>query len=132
MYINARPSRHLRNPEFGGFTANTFGHFHISGANMQKPRAIPTVPLCSALFRQKIYLLHFSTQPSGHFSAIHALSNHPAPVSSPRVFIMSEPTPPQLGQQNTNNPHVLKFVEESAQLCAPDLIFWCDGSEAEK
>src|SRR3954464_1983358 len=36
------------------------------------------------------------------------------------------------GQQNTTNPHILEFVRQSAELCAPDEIFWCDGSEAEK
>ncbi len=36
------------------------------------------------------------------------------------------------GQQNTQNPHILQFVRQSAELCAPDQIFWCDGSEAEK
>lgn len=36
------------------------------------------------------------------------------------------------GQPTTENPFVLKWVEETAALCQPDSIFWCDGSEAEK
>ena len=37
-----------------------------------------------------------------------------------------------LENANTNNQHVLKFVRETAELCQPDQIHWCDGSEAEK
>ena len=33
---------------------------------------------------------------------------------------------------NTSNPFVLKFVQETAELCQPDKVYWCDGSEAEK
>jgi phosphoenolpyruvate carboxykinase (GTP) len=36
------------------------------------------------------------------------------------------------GERNTDNPHVLAWVEESARLCRPDGIFWCDGSEEER
>ena len=32
----------------------------------------------------------------------------------------------------TNNPAVLRWVEEMAALCQPDQIVWCDGSEDEK
>jgi len=32
----------------------------------------------------------------------------------------------------SRNPHLLKFIEESAALTKPDRIVWCDGSEAEK
>jgi phosphoenolpyruvate carboxykinase (GTP) len=39
---------------------------------------------------------------------------------------------PQFGRQNTTNPHVLQFVHESRDLCGPDQIYWCDGSEGEK
>ena len=34
--------------------------------------------------------------------------------------------------QITTNPHVLRFVKETATLCQPDKIYWCNGSEAEK
>jgi phosphoenolpyruvate carboxykinase (GTP) len=37
-----------------------------------------------------------------------------------------------LGERNTENPHVLAWVEETARLCAPDRIYWCDGSEDER
>jgi phosphoenolpyruvate carboxykinase (GTP) len=37
-----------------------------------------------------------------------------------------------LENANTNNQHVLKFVRETAEICQPDQIHWCDGSEAEK
>jgi len=37
-----------------------------------------------------------------------------------------------LEHANTTNPHVLRFVQETAALCQPDKIYWCDGSEAEK
>ena len=33
---------------------------------------------------------------------------------------------------NTSNPAVLKWVNETAELCKPDRIFWCNGSEQEK
>jgi phosphoenolpyruvate carboxykinase (GTP) len=33
---------------------------------------------------------------------------------------------------NTSNPAVLKWVRETAELCQPDKIFWCNGSEKEK
>jgi len=33
---------------------------------------------------------------------------------------------------NTSNPAVLKWVRETAELCQPDNIFWCNGSEKEK
>ena len=36
------------------------------------------------------------------------------------------------GQCNTNNPAVIRWVEEMAALCQPDCVFWCDGSETEK
>ena len=32
----------------------------------------------------------------------------------------------------TNNQAVLRWVEESANLCRPAKLFWCDGSESEK
>lgn len=37
-----------------------------------------------------------------------------------------------IGERNTDNPHVLKFVEEMGLLCEPDRIFWCDGSSEER
>ncbi|HEY2328972.1 MAG TPA: phosphoenolpyruvate carboxykinase (GTP) [Verrucomicrobiae bacterium] len=42
---------------------------------------------------------------------------------------MSKPT---LGNRNTENSAVIRWVEEQARLCQPEKIFWCDGSEAEK
>ncbi|MCI0365130.1 MAG: phosphoenolpyruvate carboxykinase (GTP), partial [Phycisphaerales bacterium] len=38
----------------------------------------------------------------------------------------------KLGERNTKNAHLLAWVNETARLCQPDHIFWCDGSEAEK
>src|SRR5437867_1596056 len=38
----------------------------------------------------------------------------------------------KLGECNTNHNEIKKWVDEMAQLCKPDQIFWCDGSEAEK
>src|SRR5271170_4853815 len=37
-----------------------------------------------------------------------------------------------LGKRNTENQPVIRWVEEQVKLCQPDMIFWCDGSEAEK
>ena len=39
---------------------------------------------------------------------------------------------PTLGNCNTKNQSVLRWVEAQAKLCQPDQIYWCDGSEAEK
>ena len=33
---------------------------------------------------------------------------------------------------NTSNPAVLKWVNETAEVCKPDRIYWCNGSEQEK
>jgi phosphoenolpyruvate carboxykinase (GTP) len=38
----------------------------------------------------------------------------------------------RLGECNTNNATVIAWVKKNAELCQPDLIFWCDGSKAEK
>jgi phosphoenolpyruvate carboxykinase (GTP) len=35
-------------------------------------------------------------------------------------------------EPNTNNPAVLKWVDEMTRLCQPANVSWCDGSEAEK
>src|SRR6266545_4007432 len=35
------------------------------------------------------------------------------------------------GERNTNNPALIKWIDEVAELCHPDRIFWCDGSEQE-
>ena len=36
------------------------------------------------------------------------------------------------GLMEPGNRHVREFVEKYRQLCQPDRVFWCDGSEAEK
>ena len=36
------------------------------------------------------------------------------------------------GDCNTTNQHILRFVEETAALCRPDRIHWCDGSAPER
>jgi phosphoenolpyruvate carboxykinase (GTP) len=38
----------------------------------------------------------------------------------------------KLSKPNTANACVLRWVEETAKLCQPDRIFWCNGSDAEK
>jgi phosphoenolpyruvate carboxykinase (GTP) len=37
-----------------------------------------------------------------------------------------------LGQSFTNNAHLLSWVGQMTELCTPENVFWCDGSEAEK
>ena len=37
-----------------------------------------------------------------------------------------------IGKALTDNEKVLRFVEESAQLCQPDKIVWIDGSAAQR
>ncbi len=36
------------------------------------------------------------------------------------------------GERNTENTEIIRFVEESAILCKPDRIHWCDGSTEER
>ena len=38
----------------------------------------------------------------------------------------------KLSKPNTANACVRRWVEETAKLCQPDHIFWCNGSAAEK
>jgi phosphoenolpyruvate carboxykinase (GTP) len=38
----------------------------------------------------------------------------------------------KFGECNTENKALLAWVEESVRLCAPDRVFWCDGSAVEK
>jgi phosphoenolpyruvate carboxykinase (GTP) len=42
---------------------------------------------------------------------------------------MPQPGP---GEKKIQNPHVLRFVEESAQVCQPDRIVYCNGSVEER
>lgn len=42
------------------------------------------------------------------------------------------PSTDSFGQKVTSHPKIRAWVQEMAQLCQPDNIFWCDGSEAEK
>ena len=37
-----------------------------------------------------------------------------------------------LGNPNTKNQAVLRWVESQVKLCQPDKVYWCDGSETEK
>ncbi|MBV8377216.1 MAG: phosphoenolpyruvate carboxykinase (GTP) [Verrucomicrobia bacterium] len=37
-----------------------------------------------------------------------------------------------LGKKNTDHPAISAWVEKTAELCQPDQVFWCSGSEAEK
>ena len=50
--------------------------------------------------------------------------------------MLNEPTPATpfhgFGTHRPANPLVLSWVNETVQLCDPDQVFWCDGSEAEK
>lgn len=38
----------------------------------------------------------------------------------------------KLGECNTVNPYALGWIRDQIALCAPDSVFWCDGSEVEK
>ena len=38
----------------------------------------------------------------------------------------------KLGECNTNHQEIISWVSRMSQLCQPDHVFWCDGSEAEK
>src|ERR1035441_8079754 len=38
----------------------------------------------------------------------------------------------KLGSTQPSNPLLVKWVEETVELCQPDHVFWCDGSEEEK
>src|ERR1019366_3225260 len=36
------------------------------------------------------------------------------------------------GNHTPSNPLLVKWVEETVELCQPDHVFWCDGSEEAK
>ncbi|MDB6039060.1 MAG: Phosphoenolpyruvate carboxylase [Verrucomicrobiales bacterium] len=36
------------------------------------------------------------------------------------------------GERNTNNPELIKWIDEVAELCHPEKIFWCNGSVEER
>ncbi|HMJ65592.1 MAG TPA: phosphoenolpyruvate carboxykinase, partial [Candidatus Binatia bacterium] len=38
----------------------------------------------------------------------------------------------KLGSCNTQHADVVAWVKKMGELCKPDQVFWCDGSEAEK
>src|ERR1700677_1176157 len=38
----------------------------------------------------------------------------------------------KLGIKQPSNPLLVKWVEETVELCQPDSVFWCDGAEEEK
>ncbi|MBA2271585.1 MAG: hypothetical protein H0W20_13490, partial [Chthoniobacterales bacterium] len=41
-------------------------------------------------------------------------------------------TPPRgIGDNQPSNQEVLDWVQEVVQLCQPENVFWCDGSEKE-
>src|SRR5438874_1965239 len=40
--------------------------------------------------------------------------------------------PPSATSAPTQHPRLLAWVKEISQLCQPDSIYWCDGSEDEK
>ena len=37
----------------------------------------------------------------------------------------------KLGERNVSHPSVIRWVEEQINLCQPETVFWCDGSEGE-
>jgi phosphoenolpyruvate carboxykinase (GTP) len=37
----------------------------------------------------------------------------------------------KMGTRNTTNPAVISWVEEMTKLCAPERVYWCNGSKTE-